>query len=127
MGAMNQTRDPSNNLVRNYPEDNSWFGEASGTAMLAATVYRMTALAPEMFNSSDSTGGEAGQLLEWAETSRLAVTKCIAPEGLVSPVVNPLKHLSRTPLETGSPEGQCFAVQMFQAYGDWVAFRERRG
>jgi hypothetical protein len=40
-GAVAQDRGPANGLLQNYVDDETWFGEVSGTAMLAATVYTM--------------------------------------------------------------------------------------
>lgn len=78
----------------------------------------MTALAPERF----AAGEEEGQrLLEWADTSRLAILHSIGDDGIARPVVNPLKSDSRQPLETGSPEGQLFVVLMIQAHADYIA------
>jgi rhamnogalacturonyl hydrolase YesR len=48
-GAVDQERDPTNGLLQNYIDDESWFGEISGTAMLAAAVHRMAVHAPEEF------------------------------------------------------------------------------
>ena len=109
-------------LLRNYLNDETYSGEAAGTALLAATAYRMAVLVPDYFGPD----GFGGKYLAWADESRIAVEKCIDKNGLVAPVVNPLRHLQREPLDRGSPEGQCFAVLMFAAYSDYTAHFKRQ-
>jgi len=110
-GALASPRDPANKLLRNYLNDETYSGEVAGTALLAATVYRMAVLVPEF----------GGEYLTWADESRGAVEKCIDKDGLVAPVVNPLNHRQRIPLDGGSPEGQCFVAIMLAAYHDYIA------
>lgn len=51
---------------------------------------------------------------------------CTDENGLVAPVVNPLCHLQREPLDGGSPEGQCFAALIFAAYSDYLTHFKRQ-
>lgn len=44
-GAMSSSKDDG--LLRNYLNDDSWFGEISGTALLTATVYRVAVMQEE--------------------------------------------------------------------------------
>lgn len=44
-GAMSSSKDDG--LLRNYLNDDSWFGETSGTALLTATVYRLAVMQEE--------------------------------------------------------------------------------
>jgi hypothetical protein len=121
-GALASPRDPANRLLRNYLSDDTYPGEAAGTALLAATTYRMAVLVPNEFGPH----GCGGKYLAWADESRSAVEICIDENGLVAPVVNPLRHLQRERLDGGSPEGQCFAALMFVAYSDYITHFERQ-
>jgi hypothetical protein len=105
-GAMAQEPDPKNGLLRNYIGDPSYCGEASGTAMLAATVYRMTVMLPDQYGN---------EYVEWADKLASAVYKCVREDGLVEPVANPLMYGQREPLQGVSVEGQCFVVLMCTA------------
>ncbi len=104
--------EPDEPLLRNYLDDGSWFGELSGTALLAATAYRAAALAPE-------TGAfPAARYGAWADAKRRAVAARVGPDGLLAPVVNPLDWGDRTPASE-SPEAQSFAVLLLAAYRDY--------
>ncbi|KAI0506644.1 hypothetical protein F5B22DRAFT_639035 [Xylaria bambusicola] len=100
--------EPKEPLLRNYLNDTTWFGELSGTTLLAATTYRMAALVPEAFGES---------YVAWADEKRGEAVRRINEDGLLSPVINPLDWNDRTP-GTASPEAQSFAVLMFAAYRD---------
>ncbi|KAI1081448.1 hypothetical protein F5B20DRAFT_65094 [Whalleya microplaca] len=103
--------EPDEPLLRNYLNDTSWFGELSGTALLAATAYRAAALAPAEFGQKH---------IEWADRKREEVTKRVGGDGLLAPVINPLNWGDRTPAKE-SPEAQSFAVLMFAAHRDFNA------
>ena len=81
---------PDEPLLRNYIDDASWFGELSGTTLLAATAYRVAAL-------GDAQPG----YVAWADEKRRAVTDRIGDDGLLYPVINPLNWGDRTP--SGEP------------------------
>ena len=100
--------EPEEPLLRNYLNDTTWFGELSGTTLLAATTYRMAKLDPGTFGHT---------YVDWADGKREEVVGRIDEDGLLSPVVNPLNWNDRTP-GTASPEAQSFAVLMFAAYRD---------
>jgi rhamnogalacturonyl hydrolase YesR len=103
-------------LLRNYVDDETWFGEVAGTALLAATVLRMAVLVPNVFDTNYT---------DWALQKMDAVSRCIDTEtGIAAPVVNPLSESHRTPLDGPSPEGQAFVVLLYAAWRDW---RERDG
>ncbi|KAI0098528.1 hypothetical protein GGR51DRAFT_538047 [Nemania sp. FL0031] len=101
--------EPDEPLLRNYLNDTSWFGELSGTTLLAATTYRMAKLAPGTFGD---------KYVAWAKGKRKEVVERINNDGLLSPVINPLDWGDRTP-GTASPEAQSFAVLLFAAYRDF--------
>lgn len=105
----------SSGLLRNYLNQTSWFGEISGTSVLAATALRVAVLEPETFGEEYSS---------WAVKKMDAVDGHIdATEGddygIVSPAVNPLDWHDTNPYTTGSPEGQSFVVLLHAAYRDW--------
>ena len=101
--------EPDEPLLRNYIDDASWFGELSGTALLAATAYRVAALEPGDFGA---------EYAAWADEKRRVVTDHIGDDGLLYPVVNPLDWSDPVPARE-SPEAQSFAVLLFAAYRDY--------
>ncbi|KAF2107278.1 hypothetical protein BDV96DRAFT_589451 [Lophiotrema nucula] len=112
-------------LLPNYlysKDEEPWFDEVAGTALLASTVYRMAVLEPQIFEGTDSR--TKFRYLDWAENKRQAVYKSVDPEtGVARPAVNPLKHSQREPLMTGSPEGQSFVVLLWAAHRDYIESR----
>ncbi|KAK5134776.1 hypothetical protein LTR08_006151 [Meristemomyces frigidus] len=113
-GAIRTDGDEESGLLRNYLGDDSWFGETSGTSLLAATAYRMAVLRPDVF-------GQA-KYLTWADRKREAVVQRIDEDGFAKPAVNPLKHGSREPIES-SPEGESFLLMLGSAWRDCVCAR----
>lgn len=114
-GARNVPRDPSSNLLRNYLNNETWFGEVSGTALMASVVYRMAILAPETFT--------ADPYVAWADESRTAIAAHVTSNGTLSPAINPLNWFDLTPFTSGSPEGQSFGTLLYTAYRDYVCSR----
>lgn len=109
--------EPDEPLLRNYLNDTSWFGELSGTSLLAATAYRAAQLDPETFGQ---------EYVDWADEKRVAVEARIGPEtGLLAPVINPLGWGDRTPA-TESPEGQSFGIMLFAAEKSLKSTRRKR-
>jgi hypothetical protein len=109
-GAMRTDNDDSG-LLRNYLGDEGWWGETSGTALLAATVYRMAVLRPERFGSEG--------YLRWAHQKRQAVFDRVDVDGFAGPAVDPYKHNSRDPV-LRSPEGESFSIMLGAAWRDCV-------
>ncbi|KAK8238597.1 hypothetical protein HDK90DRAFT_510210 [Phyllosticta capitalensis] len=104
--------EPAEPLLRNYLNDSSWFGDAAGTALLAAAAYRAVVLDEATFPSDVYAA--------WADEKREAVEAVVDPQtGIVGSVVNPLGWGDRTPAEK-SPEAQSFAIMMLAAYRDYV-------
>ncbi|KAI5457579.1 Six-hairpin glycosidase-like protein [Mariannaea sp. PMI_226] len=100
-------------LLRNYFEDDSWWGEISGTALLAAAAYRMAVNDPVMFPK---------QYLDWADSKRVAVAgKQSKDTGIFSPAIDPHDWHSWEPFTSGSPEGQAFTVYLYTSYRDCVS------
>ncbi|KAF2627941.1 Six-hairpin glycosidase [Macroventuria anomochaeta] len=111
-GAMDHDTDNSG-LLRNYVDDETWWGEVAGTALLTATVFRMAVLEPGIFGT---------KYTNWALLRMDTVGRCIDVEtGIAAPVVNPLRESQRTPLSGSNPEGQAFVVLMYAAWRDWKA------
>ncbi|CRK21743.1 hypothetical protein BN1723_003200 [Verticillium longisporum] len=98
-------------LLRNYLNDDSWFGEISGTAMLSAVAYRMAINDPAMFPQ---------RYITWADTNRKALSVRQGRDGVFVPAVNPYAWLDRKQYYDGSSEGQAFAVHLNTAYRDCV-------
>jgi rhamnogalacturonyl hydrolase YesR len=97
-------------LLRNYLNNTTWWGEISGTSIIAATALRMAKLEPQTFGTS---------YVEWAERKMEVVDgKIDATTGVVSPAVDPLNWNNRTQYTTGSPEGQSFVVLLHAAWRD---------
>ncbi|KAF2159504.1 hypothetical protein M409DRAFT_70957 [Zasmidium cellare ATCC 36951] len=107
-GARNAGRESSSGLLRNYLNDGSWFGETSGTALLAAAVYRMAVLAPGTFN---------GDYIRWADDNRRAIAAHVN-NGILQPAVNPLNWGDRQQYLRGSPEGQSVGSMLYSAWRD---------
>ena len=111
-GAITIGPEPSTGLLHNYISQPASFAEASGTAMIAANIYRLAVLAPDTFDTS--------KYISWADARRAAVAKSVDSMGLLKPVVNPYKYSQATPYSGTSPEGQSFTVLLYAAYRDCV-------
>jgi hypothetical protein len=97
-------------LLRNRLDDASSFGEVAGTALMAATVFRMAVLAPEVF-------GE--KYVDWAIGKMGMVESCVDGEtGVVGPVINPVRDEEKL-VEGVSAEAQAFVVLLEAARMDW--------
>jgi rhamnogalacturonyl hydrolase YesR len=113
-GAIALDTHPSG-LLRNRLDDESWFGEAAGSSLLAATVFRMAVLEPGVFESASG-----GTYVSWACRKMEVVKGCVSDEtGIVGPVVNPTRDQQRSPLEGVSPEAQAFVALLVAAWKDW--------
>jgi rhamnogalacturonyl hydrolase YesR len=115
-GARNFDTHPSG-LLRNRLDDESWFGEVAGTALIAATAFRMAVLEPDVFDSTYT---------EWAMRKMDNIEGCVhQSSGIVAPVVNPTSDEQCTPLVGVSPEAQAFVVMMYAAWRDWDRVQRR--
>lgn len=72
--------EPDEPFLRNYLNNTSWFGELSGTSLLAATAYRASELDPGTFGK---------EFVDWADEKRVAV------EARINPVTGLLVHVVR--------------------------------
>lgn len=109
-GAIRTDNDESG-LLRNYLGDSEWFGETSGTALLAAAAYRMAVLNPVVFAQA--------KYVDWAHEKRKAVLGRVDDNGFAYPAVNPLKHASKEPIKESS-EGESFLLMLGSAWRDCV-------
>lgn len=106
--------EPDEPLLRNYLNDTAWFAESSGTALLAATAYRVAELEPERFGR---------KYVAWADAKREVITGMIGSDGLLTPVVNADKWDDPTPA-TASSDAQNFAILLFAAYRSSQHYRD---
>ena len=109
-----RTDDDDSGLLRNYLGDEGWFGETSGTALLAAVAYRMAVLNPAMFAQS--------KYVNWAHQKREAVLALVDENGYAFPAANTLKHDSKEPVRE-SAEGVSFLLMLGSAWRDCVCAR----
>ncbi|KAJ9609739.1 hypothetical protein H2200_006067 [Cladophialophora chaetospira] len=113
----NQARDEGSDLLKNYLDGVShqsaaWaYGDAAGTALMAAAVYRLAVLLPETYG--------VPLWLKWADQSRRAVARHIDENGVVSPVADVGHVPSKSPAKRTS-EGQSMVVLMFSAWRNCV-------
>ena len=117
-GASNAPMDTG--LLRNYLNDRDsrghGFGEVAGSALLAATTYRMVVLRPSIFDQT---------YVAWADRIRGVLgaksnSPHITTSGIVTPVVNPYAWLDTRPYTAGSPEGNSFVILLYAAWRDCV-------
>lgn len=100
-------------LLCNYLNDDTWFGDIAGTALLGAVAYRMVVLVPLRFGDKYAI---------FAESCWEAIVLCTNPaSGAVVPTSNELDWKSREPSLNGSSEGQSFSVMLFAARRDYMA------
>ncbi|KAF2635335.1 hypothetical protein P280DRAFT_196625 [Massarina eburnea CBS 473.64] len=100
----------SSGLLRNYLNDTMWWGEISGTSLLAATALRMAKLEPATFGKN---------YVDWAEKKMKVVDgKIDSSNGIVAPAINPLDWHDMNKYVSGSPEGQSFVVLLHAAWRD---------
>ena len=133
------TRQQTTGLFSNYADESATFDDASGTAILASTVYRLALLegvhthlpaaersrtalsAPASSSSSSSSSGSPSSTSTApAPSSTSSSTTGLAhftADGWLTPVVNPYSFGREG---SRSPEGQAFVVEMYAAWRDWV-------
>ncbi|GAA5849290.1 hypothetical protein JCM3766R1_001636 [Sporobolomyces carnicolor] len=98
-------------LVPNYFDVDSSFSDASGSALLAATAFRLATL-----DAASSTDYSA--LIRSASTIRAAVNDKVGANGWLSQVVDPLSFAQESQT---SPEGQAFVLLLQAAWRDYQA------
>jgi len=109
--------DDGSGLLRNYLDDKESFGEVSGTALVAASVYRMMVSEPKTFER---------KYVDWAGKKATAVMKHVDERtGIAKPVVNPLENGRKEQLEMGSAEGQSFLLLLYAAHRDYLDWKRK--
>lgn len=78
---------------------------------MAAVAYRMYVIDSTMFGT---------KYRDWADAGRAAIARSVDASGIVGPAINPLWWGDRTPVYSGSPEGNSFAILLAAAYRDCV-------
>lgn len=111
-------------LLRNYLDDSSWFGETSGSALLASVAYRLATLSStsSLLGGSKLSTSNHQKYIQWAEEIRKTFGSDghITLDGIATPAVNPFEWGSREQYTKGSPEGQNFVILMYAAWRDCV-------
>lgn len=131
----------SNGLFYNYADDNTTFYDASSTALLASTVYRLSLLGnihtyiPLAEQARKALLASAGTIVSVTTTSTTPASSTaptalpatgttmpglllhFTPEGWLTPVVNPYSYDEQG---SNSPEGQAFILELQAAWRDWV-------
>lgn len=105
----------STNLFHNYVDNNSTFYDASSSALLASTVYRLALLWGE--HSHLALAEKVRKTLSLGNSSSNA-TAHITSAGWLTPVVDPDQFGVQG---NQSAEGQAFVLEMQAAWRDWVA------
>jgi hypothetical protein len=113
----------STNIFTNYANQPATapgnFYDASSTAIIASTVYRLAVIAnkhshlPAAERSRKTLANSTG-----TNTNTLANHTHFTADGWLLPVVNPLSYGQEG---SKSPEAQAFVIEMHAAWKDWVA------
>ncbi|GAA6005420.1 hypothetical protein JCM11491_003636 [Sporobolomyces phaffii] len=98
-------------LLPNYFDVHSSFSDSAGSALLAASAFRLATL-----DSASST--DYSSILRSASTIRSTVNGNIQSSGWLSQVVDPLSFAQQAQT---SPEGQAFVLLLQAAYRDFEA------
>ncbi len=128
---LNDLQDDTN-IFRNYADDEDTFYDGASTALMAATVYRLSQVWDDQSfipNAERSRKAlyASGSTSSFAPTSTTsgASPSSTVPSGLqhftadgwLTPVVNPHSYGNEG---SESAEGQAFVLMMQAAYQDWV-------
>ena len=98
----------SDNLIPNYLDSNSTFGDCSSSAALASVAFRAAVIDPSTFGANYTAA---------ALTLATSVLGGVDELGVISPYVDPLSWTSIGLLST---EGQSFALMMIAAIRDYL-------
>ncbi|KAH9477596.1 Unsaturated rhamnogalacturonyl hydrolase YesR [Psilocybe cubensis] len=118
-GAMRMQMDQG--LLLNYLDDPTWFGEISGSTLLASVAYRLSTHSA-LLGASALSPSVSSRYIQWAENIRLTLgnNAHITSNGTATPAINPLDWNDRTPFTSGSPEGNNFVILLYSAWRDCV-------
>ncbi|KAH9013652.1 hypothetical protein EDB83DRAFT_2529571, partial [Lactarius deliciosus] len=124
-----------NGLFKNYADGNSTdnFDDASSSALLAATVFRLALLTGNkkfvreaertrevLFAANGTSAAALGVPMSaaTAASNAFADTPHFTVDGWLAPVVNPINYAIEG---AQSPEGQAFTLMLESAWRDWSA------
>lgn len=109
----------STNIFTNYANQPATapgnFYDASSTAIIASTVYRLAVIANK---HSHLAAAERSRKTLSDSTNTMANYTHFTADGWLLPVVNPLSYGQEG---SESPEAQAFVIEMHAAWKDWVA------
>ncbi|KAG1856048.1 Six-hairpin glycosidase-like protein [Suillus subalutaceus] len=131
----------SNGLFYNYADNDTTFYDASSTALLASTVYRLSLLGnihthiPLAERARKALLASVGTIVSVTTSSTTPAPSTTStalptmgtnmpgllhftPEGWLTPVVNPYSYGEQG---SDSPEGQAFILELQAAWRDWAA------
>jgi len=115
-GAVTSATNGTPPMLCNYLDDSEYFGDVAGTALIAASAFRLAQLAPEKYSKRH---------LDWAEEAWKNIEKVVANRnGDVGPTPMPGVATSRIPCQKGSSQGHSFVVMCFAARRDWLQKQE---
>ena len=97
-------------LVRNYIDEDDWWGETGGTALIAASIYRFAVLL------SDHAELGYGEWADGLAESVVAQSHAFA---------NPMNPRDRAHLTGGSSEGHSFLLMLYAAQRDYKTWKGR--
>ncbi|GAA5944324.1 uncharacterized protein JCM15063_006559 [Sporobolomyces koalae] len=108
-----------NGLLYNYLNETTSFAECAGTASLAAATFRLSQLSSNYTKSSALTAAESAY-------QTLLTSHVSSPQGVLSPVVNPMDFSSKLSNVKSdgsgnvSPEGEAFVLLLESARREWI-------
>jgi hypothetical protein len=119
-------QDSKTSLFPNYASQpvpsSTNFLDASSTALLASTVYRLSFLRGE--HTYLPLAEKSRKALSATDPNNSSELVHFTSEGWLKPVVNPYDFSNQG---SNSPEGQAFVVEMHAAWRDWVVLDGSKG
>ncbi|GAA5948394.1 hypothetical protein JCM3765_001405 [Sporobolomyces pararoseus] len=108
-----------NGLLYNYLNETTSFAECAGTAALSSATFRHSQLSSDYSKTSSLTAAESAY-------QTLLNSHLSSPQGVLSPVVNPMDYSSQLNNVKSdgsgnvSPEGEAFTLLMESARREWI-------
>ncbi|KAJ7591410.1 Six-hairpin glycosidase [Mycena floridula] len=103
-----------NGTLLNVIDDPTSFADSSGTALLAATTYRMAVL----------TGNTT--LIPFANKALAVIKDSVSSDGWLKNTVDPLTFSTPSAAGSHSPEGQAFVLLLHSAWRDFAVWIKSR-
>jgi len=111
-GAFYGYQNTTSGLTPNYIDQSSTFEDASGSTLMASTVYRLAVLSSYEHNVPNA------ELLRKSISATNVSSPNIDSNGWLTPVVNPNDF---NVVGSQSPEAQSFVLILHAAWTDWVS------